>query len=761
MNKIFLKTLQIKDFKGIKDLSIEFGDITTIKGDNGLGKTSIFDAFTWLLFDKDSKNRATFDIKPLDSNNQVIRGLTPTVTGAFEVGGQVITLSKTYKEKWTKRRGEVESTFTGNETSYEINDVPVKKKEYVSQVGNMVDEEQFKLLSNPYYFSSNLNWKDARKVILDIAGDLPNEEVIKAEPKLREMEKDFLNEDIEMILKSKKATMTKLAKEKKEIPVRINEIKNSYIDLDFDKLDNEKARLEKELQDISINIQEETNKIAGSSNCTHEINSKIRELEFAKNELQSKKNGIKSAAKQLLNEEMNALEEKQQEIKHKIYTLQKDKQYDKAHIEEVNRKILKTEDEKNILSEKYLSVQAEKPTLEELQKECPICKRTFEQEYIEEMKQQILENFNKQKAKKLEVIKQDGLNKKACIDKYKEEYGEIQDKLVSYDNQIKDLETKLNLIKEEMSNTKDIDYLTTAHKLSIKKIDDEIGTIDNDIEVAKNAIKAFDTYSAETLEGLQAKQKELHNEMSEIKSKLNQKEINKQLDNRIEELLLTEKNLGCKIAQFEKQVMLCELFIRTRVNLLESSISAKFKHVSFKMFKEQVNGALDETCEALINGVPFSMANTASQINAGLDIINTLSKLYGVQVPVFMDNAECINRVLNTDSQLIQLVVSKDKELCIEALERATGEDIKIFNDAIETLESWIDEDTTGGHVEDKLSGLLPGIRHIGSEFIDSNRWSMTIKEKFIWKNLEFFVYWNKPATEMQEGQPTCMEIVL
>ena len=95
---------------------------------------------------------------------------------------------------------------------------------------------------------------------------------------------------------------------------------------------------------------------------SYEINSKIRELEFAKNELQSKKNGIKSAAKQLLNEEMNALEEKQQEIKHKIYTLQKDKQYDKAHIEEVNLKILKTEDEKNILSEKYLSVQAEKPT---------------------------------------------------------------------------------------------------------------------------------------------------------------------------------------------------------------------------------------------------------------------------------------------------------------------------------------------------------------------------------------------------------------
>lgn len=665
MNKIFLKSLHIKDFKGINEVLIEFSDITTIKGDNGLGKTSIFDAFTWLLFDKDSKNRATFDIKPLNSNNQVIRGLTPTVTGVFSIDGRVITLSKTYREKWTKRRGESEATFTGNETIYEINDVPVKKKDYVAEVSKMVDEEQFKLLSNPYYFSESLNWKDARKVILEVSGDVSKEDIINAAPKLKELEEEFLNEDIEMILKSKKATMTKLSKEKKEIPVRINEIKNSYIDLDFDKLEGEKAIVEKELQEINIRIQEETKKIADLNNATREMSNRIRELEFAKNKLQSEKNDIESNARQLFNKEKNALEEKQQEIKHKIYTLQKDKQYDKSHIEEINRKITRIEEEKKVLAEKFLSVQAENPTLEELHNECPTCKRAFEQEYIEEMRQQILENFNKQKAKKLEVIKQDGLNKKAQIDKCNEEIKEIQDSMSEYCNSIIRLEDELEKISEQIYSVSENDYLTTAHKLSIKKIDDKIETTNNDIEVARNGL-IQDIYSTEILEDLQSKREALHNEMSEIKSQIAKKDYNKQLDNRIEELLLIEKNLGCKIAQFEKQVMLCELFIRTRINLLESSINAKFKHVSFKLFKEQVNGALDETCEALINGVPFSMANTASQINAGLDIISSLSKFYGVQAPIFIDNSEALNNILKVDSQVIKLQVSLDKLIVVE-----------------------------------------------------------------------------------------------
>lgn len=152
MKAILLKGLEIENFKGIKELRIDFNNITNIFGENATGKTSIFDAFTWVMFDKDSKNRSVFEIKPLDKQNKVIRGLVTTVTAVLEVNNKEIKLTKKYEEKWTRKRGESEATFTKNETTYMINDTPIKKSEYVKEIAEIADEEQFKLLTNPYFF---------------------------------------------------------------------------------------------------------------------------------------------------------------------------------------------------------------------------------------------------------------------------------------------------------------------------------------------------------------------------------------------------------------------------------------------------------------------------------------------------------------------------------------------------------------------------------------------------------------------------------
>ncbi|WGX74856.1 ATP-binding protein [Paraclostridium bifermentans] len=204
MSSIFLRKLSIENFKGIRSLEIDFGKVTNIQGENALGKTSIFDAFNWVMFDKDSKNRTTFDIKPLDENNTVIRGLNPTVTAVLDIDGTEIKLTKIYKEKWTKKRGEAEKAFTGNETIYEINDVPVKKTEYQNKISEIADEKQFKLLTNPYYFSDSLNWKDARQLILEVAGDITTDQVIDSKNELEPLRAELANQDIETVMKSKK-----------------------------------------------------------------------------------------------------------------------------------------------------------------------------------------------------------------------------------------------------------------------------------------------------------------------------------------------------------------------------------------------------------------------------------------------------------------------------------------------------------------------------------------------------------------------------
>ena len=138
---------------------------------------------------------------------------------------------------------------------------------------------------------------------------------------------------------------------------------------------------------------------------------------------------------------------------------------------------------------------------------------------------------------------------------------------------------------------------------------------------------------------------------------------------RIDELLCEEKRLAEQIAQLEGQEYLCEEYIKTKVKLLEAQINSKFKFVKFKMFNTLGNGAVEECCEALINGVPFSNSNTSSQLNAGLDIINTLSEYYKISTPIFIDNRESVNEIIECNSQIINLIVSKDTKLVIKNIE--------------------------------------------------------------------------------------------
>ena len=154
MKKIELISLTLNNFKGIKDLTINFNSNTNIHGDNATGKTTIADSFYWLLFDKDSTDRKQFEIKTLDKNNQPLHGLDHSVTGVLSINGKKKIFQKIYKEKWVKKRGESDSQFTGHETLYYVDDIPVKKNEYEYEVTSIIDESLFKLLTNPLYFSS-------------------------------------------------------------------------------------------------------------------------------------------------------------------------------------------------------------------------------------------------------------------------------------------------------------------------------------------------------------------------------------------------------------------------------------------------------------------------------------------------------------------------------------------------------------------------------------------------------------------------------
>jgi len=650
---IFLKKLILRNFKGIKELTIDFSKVTNIFGENATGKTTIMDAFMWLLFDKDSQGRvpgdkeANLQIKTLDKKGEPLHGLEHEVTGVLSIDGSEITLSKTYKEKWTKKRGEAGKNLTGHETLYNIDEVPVKKKEYQEAINNIIDENLFKLISNPLFFSTNMKWQDRRNVLLDIIGGITDEKVINSKTNLKPLLELLGDKDIDTLTKSIKARKKRLNDEIKSIPYRIDELNNSIQELDFEALDFRKRGIVagvKSLEEQLFDSSKVNEEILKEKDKLYSMKSKLRDMEY-------KADTEKDKPKRKLQDKLSCLNLDISKLEYGIESLKTTKENIETDIEKFTKLC---DEERN----KWFEENKKMFEFDESNCICPTCKRAFAVEDIENKKQELEQNFNSNKAKILKDIQNKGKSYKTLLEKHQEKLNTINSNIEASSRDLEKLKAAELELQEQIKN-----YIPKDPLIGNKEYEDLKGKIAE----LEQKLKQPTTVDNQ-LHDLKERKAKLEKELENINSQLAYKEQNQKLKARIQELQEEERELAEQIAALEGQEFLCEEFIKTKVELLENSINSKFKYVSFKLFDTQVNGGLVETCEALVNGVPFGNANKASQYNAGLDIINALCSHYGVQAPIFIDNRESVNQLIETNSQVINLIVSKDKNLKVEVM---------------------------------------------------------------------------------------------
>lgn len=653
---IRLKSLILKNFKGIKEFKCEFGvESTTISGGNGTGKSTIFDGFAWLMFGKNSSDKKDFEIQTLDSHNNVIHHLEHEVVGILDIDGTEKVLKRTLKERWQKTRGAAEQELKGTTTSYEIDGIPVKLKEYQDVINNMIDENIFKMVTNPMYFSG-LNWSKQREILLDIIGDISEENVINYNEELKPLA-TLLTDGIDNFNKRTKASIAKLKDQVKSIPYRIDECNNSIVEVDFGELELKKAHIQSEINAIDEQIADASKVNDGKLKLQDELY-KVKEEQSSKiNE------ALRNSNKPLdeVNEEIYKTKEKLQQIKYEISNLESKNKSTLKEIAEAEESYNNNSNKRKELLSKYHEEDGKVFEFDTTLSVCPTCGREYEQDKIEEIKTKAEEKFNNTKKTTLDDIVTVGKKYAADIQtaenrikELKEQNKVIENSLVDKVNEKEAIENQLKALianKSELDITKEIHYEGEEElKAKIKELQKQIEEF-QDVDNSQ----------------LKAKKRTLQSELEDVTKLLGKKDTNAELKKRMDELNQEEKDLQIKIADLEGKQYLGEQFIRTKVELLEDSINKKFKGaVTFKLFNQQVNGGLNETCEALINGVPFSDANTASKINAGLSIINTLCEHYNISAPVFIDNAEAVNELQHTNSQLIKLVVSLDKELTVE-----------------------------------------------------------------------------------------------
>ena len=644
MQEMILKTLVLQNFKGIENLSIDFKNDTKILGANGSGKTSIFDAYSWLLWDKDSNSRKDFDIKPFAENGETKHGLESTVTGHFELDGQSLKLSKTYKEIWTKKRGNVDAVFSGNTTDYFINDVPVKKSEYNQRIETFINEKEFNLLCNPLYFSEILDKKERRAVLLSLIKDVNNSEIFSINKDLKEL--DLENYTIEEIKAMAKSSAKKTNEELNSLPIRIDELEKSKNDFDFKDLEKQKAETEKAIANID-------KVIAKSSESTNVIVQKNNIIQNKLDEMQKIKLKIDE-----INEDRQLQATRQYNQKYSDFLANKDKL--KRTIIDKQTSLIKNEDlikttEANIDNGNSLLKKLREKWTSENQKQfdgsliCPTCKREFE----EDKKDEILADFNKHKAETLTEIQKQANN-------YKKDLSDFEESLLDLKLDREKLVEEIGTLQNQFDNFREF----TEEKLVIEKEDYPIEyyTLQKEIEIIKQDLQAISSNDNTAI--LQQKQ-HLQNSLNEIVSKLALKDNNKMIDEKIKNYLQQEKELAKIFEEQQRKIFLADEYTRIYTSLVQDKINDLFKTVNFRLFETQVNGEIKETCEVTVNGVPYPSVNNAGKINAGLDVINSLSKHFEKRVPIFVDNAESITDILEVKSQIVKLYVAKNLNLQI------------------------------------------------------------------------------------------------
>lgn len=630
-----LTQLNLQNFKGIEFGDFRFTNNTIIRGDNATGKTTVFDALCWLLFGKDSLDRADFQIKTL-KNGEPVHNVNHMVQAAFDnEDGTGFTLKRIYREKYSNPRGG-EVKLTGHTTDYFINDVPSKEKEYKAFINNMINEDVFKLITNPLFFNEQYTWQNRRKLLLEMCGDVDDASVINSKDELKRLT-ELLNgrsvDEQRKIIASKK---TAINKELDMIPVRIDEAVNCKpTPMEAEqKLKDDIATIETAIKQLEEDKSVIINGLDGA-----ERTAKIREI---KRKLADRKS-------QLMNEHTD----KERRLGHN-YQLS----LTKLQMAECERDRYKDRE-----YELDTQIKQEEARIEKLQAEfdefnqsqfnkelCPTCGQELPASKYEELQAK----FNKNKAEKLEEWQKLIDSAKALKQNYIEQKEVMQVKADGMCSQI-----------EELTNDKD----------KKEKAMNEVGEVDLDNDVQVNDLKAElfmleldeDNTSDDQLKRLDSELSELADKRSTLQTELTKYDVIRDITKRINELeqeqqrLINEKNL------VDETAFLLDEFVKAKVEMLEDTINKHFTITTFKMANVLVNGSVEDCCETMVDGVPYRSLNNAARINAGIDIINALTKFYKVNAPVFIDNAEAVTKFINCKSQTIKLIVDETcKELCVD-----------------------------------------------------------------------------------------------
>lgn len=654
MKQIKLQKISLVNFKGIKSLDLDFSDgDTLVCGENGSGKTTVFDAFLWCMFGKDSTNRSdsNFNLKTLDADGMPILRLEHSVTCLLSVDGKEIKLQRGYKEVWTKPRGTTEETLTNHKTEFYVNDVKLgTKKEYESTIAEIIDEDVFRMITNPFAFTS-LSADRQKEMLLDMAGTVTNEELAAMNPAFVSLLAEISGKPLATFLKElsakKKACKDVLA----VIPSQIQTAQNLMPEAeDWDALQAEiNAKLE-EMHQVDEQIADK----AKLNDAEYQRKAQLQAaISDAKMELNEAKNAVKFKATAGRQQALSEIKE----MEYKIQGKNQDLSYKQRTMADLQTEYAKIGEALENLRADYRTISARVISFSEDQFVCPTCKRQLEIEDIEAKQAELTANFNREKAQDLMNNQEKGKALKAKYEGVAAKINVCKSELAQILEGLKADEAKLAELKAAIPEAVNVEALIAADKGCID-LQNEITELENQLKVEAKPVDVTD---------LRARKVSVNDALQALYKRAAKRDQIKRAEDEIKALEEKQMSNNQALADLENWEFQATAFQKAKDEELLKRINGLFQFVSFSFVSAQLNGGEKLTCVCTVNGTPYPDVNNAGKINAGLDIINAICNAKGVCAPIFVDNAESVNEIQPTLSQKILLYVSNDSQLTVKS----------------------------------------------------------------------------------------------
>lgn len=655
MKAIQLKSLTLRNWRGEKERTTEFnlGSVTRICGRNGLGKSRHMDAFSWLLFGKDSKDRKDYNLRTVDENGNALQRCECSVEGTLLVDGVEITIKREYKEKWTKPRGQAEEVFGGNVTECTWNGVPVRVGDYKERINKeIIDESLFKMLTNTEYFLS-LKPDVQREALLAIAG-------VKSDAEIAESNEDFVALLDMLSGKSLSDYRKQVAAEKKRLKAQASEIQPRIDQTEKMKPEADDWDMLQGMLDEKKNELEEVAELLNSADARKQSAlDKKAALNREKKSLEQQQQDIINDERKRLQAEADKQNEKRTSIEKELKNIHSERSdcnidisRTQKRIDYLNQEINNITDELAKLRSEWSAIRATQYTGSDI---CPHCG----QRLPEDMLQDARNKFEEYKAKQLSDNQSKGKSLASQLASYKEELAsrkeeldKLNQKLTSIDECISGLYAQLNTVPKVVASEPIADKIP-AYVEAKKRLE-------------AIAQEAEGVVTKQTDESLLERQKMVQTSIKNIEATLNNRTAIAKADKEIARLEAEGRDLAQKIADIEKREYVAAQLSRARIEDCESRLNSLFGMVKWKLFDTTLEGNEFETCIPMIDGIAYGTCNTAKQINAGIDITSTLAKHYEVYAPMFIDRAESVNTFIASNAQMIFLQVTNDTQLTIK-----------------------------------------------------------------------------------------------